>query len=216
MNKILKFCLSISCFLPLYVILAFKNVLGIFTLTQEEKFSCQSFQFIYNCCLTGVWVILFIIGIIGLVWFSKQFLKSLNRSKEEINIVSAENTTSEYYFTYFSLFVLTFFTVDPTCWVDFVITIGLMALIIIVYLQNDMYFINPILNLIGYKSFKISYSKLNDSEKIYNVRIFSTANLCKAKVEKYYLSYSPHDFTICYDEEELKKFKKRSNRKLKK
>lgn len=91
-----------------------------------------------------------------------------------------------------------------------------MALIIIVYLQNDMYFINPILNLIGYKSFKISYSKLNDSEKIYNVRIFSTANLCKAKVEKYYLSYSPHDFTICYDEEELKKFKKRSNRKLKK
>lgn len=210
MNKIQKLMLAISCFLPLYLILMLKNILALIKFGKQKDFSSC---FIYNSVVTGIWLLLFVVGIIGIFCFSKQFLKSYNKPKETIEIVSSENVTGEYYFTYFSLFVLTFFTVDPTSWIDFSVLVVLILLILVVYLRNEMYFINPILNLIGYRSFNIRYKKYNDSEKTVDLKVFSKLNLCKTNDETYYISYSTHDFTICYDNIELQKFQHKRKEK---
>lgn len=210
MNKIQKLMLAISCFLPLYLILIFKNILALIKFGNQKDFSgC----FIYNSVEAAIWFLLCVFGIIGIFCFSKLFLKSYNKAKEAIEIVSADNVTSEYYFTYFSLFVLTFFTVNPTSWIDFTILVVLMTLILVVYLRNEMYFINPILNLIGYKSFNIKYKNYNDTEITFEVKVFSKLNLGKTNGEDYFISYCAHDFTVCYDNIELQQYQQKRKEK---
>ena len=99
------------------------------------------------------------VGIVGIVRFHRKFLKAKKLSKEVVVLVKAENITADYYFTYFSLFVISFFSVDPTVPKDVLIFSFLMVLIIWVYIVNEMYFVNPVLNILRYKSFSIVYHK---------------------------------------------------------
>ena len=200
MSKLQKTCLAISCFLPLYFILAFKNVLKIIKLVNAKGFSYESCDYRFNVVMLSVWAICIFAGIIAIIQFSKSFLSAYKMSKERIILDNAENITSDYYFTYFSLFVLTFFTIDPTLWTDMIILFTLMIFIILVYIKNDMWFINPILNVIGYKSFKLTYSKKDITNKQFEIRVFSKDNLCKLTGEEYCVSYSSHDFSVCYKE----------------
>ena len=119
--------------------------------------------------------------------------------------MKAENITADYYFTYFSLFVISFFGVDPTKCKDILVFSFLMVLIIWVYVANDMFFVNPVLNICGYKSFQITYTNSNttsmatDSEQqLFEIRVFSREHLNRKIGEKVYVTYSPHDFSVCY------------------
>ena len=103
-------------------------------------------------------------------------------SKEVVVLEKAENITADYYFTYFSLFVISFFSVDPTVPKDVLIFSFLMVLIIWVYIVNEMYFVNPVLNILRYKSFSIVYHKNlkleeDDEKEIeeFEIKVFSIA-----------------------------------------
>jgi hypothetical protein len=59
-----------------------------------------------------------------------------------------------------------------------------MVLIIWVYVANDMYFVNPMLNIWGYKSFHITYTQVKnpptaaDAEQpLFEIRVFSREQL---------------------------------------
>lgn len=204
MNKVQKWFLAVSCFFPLYIIFLLKNVLALVPFV-----CCKCFQwtFWYNLITSIFWILLSVCSIIGIAAFKKLFLHAYQKSNEKVTVLSAENVTKDYYFTYFTLFVLTFFSVNPTYWLDTVIFIFLMMLIWVVYLRNNMFFINPILNIIGYKSFKIKYAKTipNANEKQFEAYVFTRLNSLKVS-EEYFLSFSKYDFTICYDDNH--KFKK--------
>ena len=82
-----------------------------------------------------------------------------------------------------------------------------MILIWIVYLRNDMFFINPILNIMGYKSVKIKYVKTmpNATENHFEAYVFTREKSLKVSEDKkYFLSFSQYDFTVCYDKESYK------------
>lgn len=198
MNKFQKISIAVSCFSPLYVILAFKNTLQVFDLLSVENFNWKSCNYIYNISLVGIWLICLLVGTLGILAFKKTFLSAYEKPSEKVTIECAENVTSDYYFTYFSLFILTFFTIDPTIWSDIVILALLMIFIIWVYVSNEMWFINPVLNVIGYKSFKLIYSKPSVPNKQFEIRVFAKDNLSKEIYEDTYISYSQHDFSICY------------------
>lgn len=74
----------------------------------------QSKGFYFNVSQFSIWLILLMVGIVGIVRFHRKFLKAKKLSKEVVVLVKAENITADYYFTYFSLFVISFFSVDPT------------------------------------------------------------------------------------------------------
>ena len=221
MNKIFKFCLSLSCFIPLYIILSIKNIRKIVDVYQnivsnENDAGISLVQDLrYNLYLLFVWIVLIFLASIGLIWFKKTFLKNKKAAKRKINITSVKNITAEYYFTYFSLFVLTFFTIDLTSSEDYlnmIIILLLLILMIWVYLKNDMFFINPILNIIGYKSYLITYNRntenqnINTSEdlleekkdKQFEVRVFSKENIESGTHDNWLISLSEYDFSICY------------------
>lgn len=196
MNKVEKIWLSLSCFFLLYVIFLLKNIFKIRELFEMENFCWKtSEEFRINVIMIGVFLICIILSWASIRIFKKIFLSSYNKPSEDVIIVQAENITSDYFFTYFSLFILTFFSVDSTSLNDMVYLVIVMFFIILVYVKNSMWFINPTLNVLGYKSFKIVY-KLND--KIQEINVFSKDNLCKKIGEHYNISYSTYDFSICY------------------
>lgn len=127
-------------------------------------------------------------------------------SKETIILTKAENITADYYFTYFSLFVISFFGVDPTKLKDVLILSVLMVLIIWVYMANEMYFVNPVLNIVGYKAFSIVYHKSTSAKRLdddkslqsFEIKVFSREPLNRMTREKLFVTFSPHDFSICY------------------
>ena len=190
-----KIALAISCFIPLYLILLIKNISALI-----EAISSQCCcKVIFNAVIILIWVIATSMGVWGIIMFRKNFLNSQNASKKKVKIISADNVTSEYYFTYFSLFVISFFAIDSTILLDVCMLVFLMLLIIIVYVKNDMYFINPVLNILGYKSFCITVKYDGEYDKFdsYPIKVFSTQNLSLHVNKECYVKYGQDDFTVC-------------------
>jgi len=200
MNKLQKIGMALSCFLLLYIILTFKNVLKICELTSVKEFDWKTFDFMFNISMIVIWIVCILWSIIAILEFNKSFLQAYNIASENVIIQKSENITSDYYFTYFSLFVLTFFTVDPTKWTDIVILFLLMLFIVLVYVNNDMWFINPVLNVIGFKSFKVTYTKTGIESKLFEIQVFARNNLNKEINREHKIAYSLHDFSVCYNE----------------
>lgn len=200
MNSFSKIGMSLSCFMPLYMILLFKNILEIINLhcIDGKAFIFKTFDFWFNIIMIIIWIVLFTIGWIVIAKFKKIFLGAQKQAKEIVIINSAENITSEYSFTYFSIFILTFYAVDPTSWTDVVVMLVLMIFIIVIYYKNEMWHINPVLNFCGYKFFNVNYSKPNEKNNHHKIRVFSQDNLCMAADEEYKISYSSYDFSVCY------------------
>lgn len=211
MSKFAKFALALSCFCPLFLIFGAENGCAAacaFSRVEGQTICkilvSQSGSFWFNAVLGSVWLLLFGAGIGGLIHFHKSFLKAKKLSRTTVKIVKAENITADYYFTYFSLFVISFFGVDPTKCKDVFVFAFLMVLIIWVYVANDMFFVNPMLNICGYKSFQITYTKSKtateaDKEpKSVEIRVFSRELLNRKIGETRFVTYSPHDFSVCY------------------
>ena len=190
-----KIALAISCFIPLYLILLLKNTASLFEAIQKKCFC----NLIFNAAIISIWLIATGIGVWGIIKFTKDFLKSQKAAKKKVKIIGADNVTSEYYFTYFSLFVISFFAIDSTNLLDICMLALLMLLIIIVYVKNDMYFINPVLNILGYKSFYITVKYDGEYDKLdsYQIKVFSAQNLSLFVNKECYIKYGQDDFTVC-------------------
>ena len=59
--------------------------------------------------MLAVWLLLLVISVVGIIQFQASFLKAKRLSKETVILKKAENITADYYFTYFSLFVISIF-----------------------------------------------------------------------------------------------------------
>ena len=211
MSRIEKLALAISCFLPLFLIFGIENFCAARSLFAPienqnlfQELLHQSECFILNAGLFSLWLVLFWVGVSGIVCFRKRFLKAEQLSKETVIVTKAENITADYYFTYFSLFVISFFSVDPTKVKDILIFAFLMVLIVWVYVANEMYFVNPILNIVGYKSFTIVYHKNSASivhggkeQQEFEIKVFSKKPLNRMIGKKFFVTFSPHDFSVC-------------------
>ena len=218
MSKLAKLALALSCFCPLFLIFGVENICAAACAFSKadgqtiwQIFQSQSVSFWFNSALSGAWLMLLGTGIGGIVHFHKSFLKATKLSKATVKIVKAENITADYYFTYFSLFVISFFGVDTTKCKDVLVFAFLMMLIIWVYVANDMFFVNPMLNIFGYKSFQLTYAKSNATTKtdkeaqLFEIRVFSKGHLNRKIGETWFVTYSPHDFSVCYPPSQIPK-----------
>lgn len=209
-----KLCLAFSCFLPLYLVFGAKNLMA----TKEACravgdgvcYERQRAIFDFNAGLTLVWLVLVILSVIGIICFMRVLTGKSVQDAEHIKVVKAENITADYYFSYFSLFVLSFYGVDPTDVADIVIFAFMKLLIIWVYIVNDMFFINPVLNMLGYRSFSITYKilamqeyvdeqrEVNDPEDVcLECRVLSRERLNLCRNEERVLLVSRFDFSAC-------------------
>ena len=144
--------LYISAFMPMYFLVLIKLIVELINLN-------LTFNVLNSINLTTL-LLLSGASIWGLLWN----IKYNNDTAKEVRILSKKNITDQHFLGYFSLFVffaipLQFEKVSVFC-VIFVILI----FIGIVYINNSLYYINPLLNILGYNFYDIQYRDVETGE----------------------------------------------------
>lgn len=148
-----KIFLYLSAFIPLYCLIIIKILIEII----NNNLSFNILNTLTLCLL----VIFIGLGILGL------FLENKNNSEIlEIEIIQKKSITQQHFLGYFSLFVLFALTFELEKISMFVIFLIILALIGIVYIKNDLFYINPFLNILGYNFYDIKYKDKNGKAKI--------------------------------------------------
>lgn len=157
--------LYFSAFVPMYCLVLVKFICG--TLTNTIAFTFLTvFTFI-------IFFILTILGVFGLVWN----MRSPYEKEIEIKIEKSQNITDQHFLTYFSLFVLYALSFELTKPSMLTISFIIIILIGIVYVNNKMFYINPLLNILGYNFFQITYHEKNNPKAKKTMKLFCKGNL---------------------------------------
>ena len=175
MNIFKKILLYLSAFIPLYVLLLIK--ISIELINQNLTFNILNTTLICLLCLLSGF------GLLGI------FLSFNQDKKVQITVLGYKNLTEKHFLGYFSLFVLfaLTFQIELVCMT--VVFFLILVMIGIVYIKNNLFYINPFLNIIGFSFYNIEY-QTNSSKK---TGIF----LFYGKIEtnkKYYASITTYNF----------------------
>lgn len=150
MKFLKKFMFFLIAFNPMYVILIVMSVIQIET-SEEIEWSGFFLGFVIG---------LSILSLLTLLAAIVYVFKSSKKTTEEVEILSAKNVTGNFFLEYFSLFgllALSFDISNPYM----LIVLGLIIIMIgVVYISNNLYYINPLFNLLGYKFMNIKYKNL--------------------------------------------------------
>lgn len=103
-----------------------------------------------------------------------------------------ENVTGNYYFGYFSLFVLLFLSFDFHNVLNLIIFIVLFFALAFVYCRNDLFYINPTIFLLGKRIYKLHIERKGHTEII-----LALSNKPIELGVTYRFYFSPYEFTIC-------------------
>ena len=166
MSKIILF---ISAFVPMYILFLINLIVEI--LNKNLTFN------VTNTCVMVALLMLTMVGTIGLMII----LKFNQKEYKTIKVLSKTNITDQHFLNYFSLFVLLAlaFDLSKLCFVSVFVVI--LIFIGIVYIKNNIFYVNPLLNILGYSFYDIEY--VDDSGKTQDLRIFFKGTLDISKQE---------------------------------
>ena len=172
-STFLKIVLYVSAFIPMYVLLFVKFIVEIinnnltFNVLNSIMLLTLIFLTLFSCI--SVFIIL-----------KKKKLKT-----QKIKILSSKNTTDQHFLSYFSLFVLFALTFELEKVSMALIFVFILTMIGFVYIKNNLYFINPFFNILGYSFYdvitidednnktqlKVFYKGKLEDNKTYNAKI---------------------------------------------
>jgi len=119
-----------------------------------------------------------------------------NITSTQSKVVHKENVTGNYYFGYFSLFVLLFLSFDLSDIINLIIFIALFFALAFVYCRNDLIYINPTILLLGKRIYNVKVERNGSTEMVLTL---TNAAIEVGTIYKFY--FSPFEFTVC---EEIK------------
>ena len=140
-----RISLFLSSFAPLFLLIILKEIIEILNQNWSINF--------LNIFLLIFLFILFNLGVFGL-FFNIHKIKKSNGKK--IKIIFRKNNTDQHFLGYFSLFVLFAVTFEIEMYSMAIIFFLILIFIGIVYIKNDMYYINPLLNMLGYSFYCVN------------------------------------------------------------
>ena len=182
-STIIKTMLYVSAFIPMYVLLLFKLLIEI--INKNLTFN------ILNSIITILLIFLTFFGVLGV------FLTINNQKLEKntVKVVEFNNSTDQHFLSYFSLFVLfalTFELEKFSMAIDFILILVLIGL---VYIKNNLFYINPFLNILGYSFYDVTISDQNG--QISTLKIFYKG---KPKINQtYVIKNAVSNFIIMQD-----------------
>ncbi len=148
-----KLLLFFSAFVPLYFLLIVKILIDI-------VFGDLHFN-ILNTTSLILYSLAMITGCVGAV----NAIKHKQTKSKKIRIIKKQSLTEQYFLGYFSLFVLFALSFEIEKVSMFVVFVLIIVLIGVVYIKNDMFYINPFLNLLGYNFYQITFKMQNSNEE---------------------------------------------------
>ncbi len=168
MVKFLKnLLLYISAFVPMYFLVLLKLVVEII----NGNLSFNALNTINFVLL----IVLILCGIFGLIL---NITLSGEKAKE-IFVLKKENITDKHFLGYFSLFVFFAIPLEFEKVSVFCVIYAILIFIGVVYINNSLYYINPLLNILGYKFFDITYR--DETGEIGTAKIFSRSDIRENK-----------------------------------
>lgn len=144
--------LYLSAFMPMYILVFVKLVVEI--INDNLSFN------VLNTINFATLLLLIIGGVVGLLWN----VKYNNEKSNEIIILKSENITDKHFLGYFSLFVFFAIPLDLSLVSAYCVYILVLIFIGIVYINNSLYYINPLLNILGYNFYDIEYQDVDSGE----------------------------------------------------
>ncbi len=164
MKSIKNILLYLSAFVPMYFLIFVKVLIDLI----NDNMSWN----VLNTLNLVTLILLILLGIIGLYW-------NIHLNKEppkEIIILKKENITDQHFLGYFSLFVFFAIPLDLNYISGYAMYAFIIIMIGIVYIHNSLYYINPLLNLLGYNFYEITY-KESGTEQERNAKFFYRGTL---------------------------------------
>ncbi|MCL2599330.1 MAG: hypothetical protein FWD76_05445 [Firmicutes bacterium] len=153
--------LYLSAFVPMYFLIVVRLVLDmVFENIRGNGFVWFEIVLMVVCMGAGVWGLL-----LGTCHSVEESL--------QIKVESAQNITDKHFLGYFSIFILFALSFDFSHASMFCIFVFISIFVGVVYIKNELYYINPLLNIVGMSFFEIEYQK---GGKQSSVKVF-----CKAK-----------------------------------
>ncbi len=164
MEFLKKLLLYVSAFVPMYVLVFVRLVVEI--VNNNLTFNVlNTLNFITLILLIGS-------GIWGLLWN----VKFTTEKSVHIQIVSMQNITDKHFLGYFSLFVFFAIPLDLSLVSAYCVYLLVLVFIGVVYINNSLFYINPLLNILGFNFYDIEY-KEDGSEEIKQAKFFFRGNL---------------------------------------
>lgn len=177
MSKIILF---ISAFVPMYILFLINLIVELI----NDNLS-------WNITNSVVFVSLMLLMFIGLIGLFVIISKKDNK-QEKIKVLTKKNLTDQHFLNYFSLFVLLALTFDLSKICFVCVFVVIVIFIGIVYIRNNIYYVNPLLNILGYSFYDITYIDRGGKEK--ELRIFHRGEL---KVDcEYRLNHSKRNLNF--------------------
>ena len=168
-----KIVLYISAFVPMYILFLINLVV--------ELINSNLTLNILNTGVLCVLSILIMIGIVGIYIV----INSNDEKFEEIEIVSKKNITDQHFLNYFSLFVLLALAFDLSKFCFVCVFVVILIFIGVVYIKNNIFYVNPLLNILGYSFYDVMYKDKLGKQK--EKRIFYKGHLEVGEGIKYKL-----------------------------
>lgn len=169
--------LFLSVFVPLYLLIEINLILEL--INGNLHFN------VLNTTMLILMIILIIMGIMGIA----STIKIKSKKHLKIKIINQTNITDQHFFGYFSVFVLFALSYDLSKVSMSIVFIIILIFIGIVYIKNELFYINPFLNLIGYSFYRVSYIEEDDTA-IKETNIFYKG---KIQLNQYYKIYKTNN-----------------------
>jgi len=101
-----------------------------------------------------------LLGIIGLC----VSMSNKHKNLKEVQITTAKNITDQHFLGYFAIFILFALTFNLTRPSMLIIFLVITIFIAIVYLNNKLLYVNPLLNILGFNFYQITYIERGSTE----------------------------------------------------
>lgn len=145
--------LYISAFVPMYFLVLVRLLVEI--ANRNLSFN------VLNSINLATLLLLIALGSGGLLWNVK-----FSRAKSvQVQIIEKQNITDKHFLGYFSLFVFFAIPLDLALVSAYCVYVLVLIMIGIVYINNSLYYINPLLNLLGYNFYDITYKEVGSNEQ---------------------------------------------------
>lgn len=174
-----KVVLFISSYIPLYILLILKNVLE--RITSEGVFLNLAIKIknaVFFDSVNDFAVVVLTFLSIYSFWYLKRKIRKANGEKKFI-IITIKDETSNNYFNYISVYLLSCIGLSLNSIVDIFVFIFLMVVVGFIYINNNMTYLNPTINLLGFKIYEMEVESVYTNQRIESIVITKKCNVIR-------------------------------------
>ena len=164
MNVFNKLMLFVSSYIPLYMLLILKNIFERITdgghlVNIVQKFKVATWFDEVNDWAVSILSLAIVVSAVYL-W---RDLENETSSKKYL-IIEVSDETGNYYFNYISIYLLSCMGLTLNCIVDCFVFLFVMIIVGYIYVSNNMMYMNPVANVMGYKVYNCVLNSVNTND----------------------------------------------------